>query len=244
MNTILPFVPKIVERTVSQVKIHNTLVDYHRDKLTHLTSKTPHFLCVCCENTYRNKAEAEKEECVRVRTLPDYTYNRHRQKNSFNWNFYSKTINVLDVRQSHVLKDVTRVTNELGDDIGFHGNGGNHRVERKARDYRPTMEYFLLNSWCSPELRGILPKFRPGREWARKHKHYPDFMLDGWGHKKSKVAQERRMYDACLVDEHSPVIRGKRSKRKLEAFRDESYAHRERTWKVKKVKKQWMTNLI
>lgn len=247
MHIVLPFAPKIVERTPSQVMIHNTVEDYKRDKTTYTTSRTPHFKCSACQQTYRSESAADNEKCLRRVVKTDYSYNRHRHGDKDRWWLpFSKNIETIDDTQPHSLIEVACVTNELGDDIGFHGiEAERHRAYMSVNrnyDRRPTMASFLLNAWCSPEVRGLLPVDRPRNDWLRRYKHYPEFMLHGWGYRKVRTTQEHRMYGACLVDEFSPKIRAKRHKALVTVY-DDIHAHRDRSWKRKKVKKQWMINL-
>lgn len=61
-----------------------------------------------------------------------------------------------------------------------------------------------------------------------------------------KTINERRQYDACLVDIDSPNIRGRRSKNSLPSNYDDIIVtvwDHAKNWKTKRVRKQWMINL-
>lgn len=252
MHNIAPFAPKIIERTTTRTVIYDTLEDYRRNRLTYLTSHNAHVKCVICEKTFRDAKSAGEQPCTTLRQLPDFTFNRHRARDNGTLFGFArwKTKTVIETRHAHALREVAVVTNELGDDIGYHDIDKRQReayLRGSGRtDFRPTMEQFLASSWCSPLLRGQLPAERDKAEandWCVRYRHYPRHMLEGSSWRCMRTTQERRMVDACQVDEFSPAIRGKRSKRNLPTQLDDFYPHRDRTWKRRKVKKQWMVNL-
>lgn len=77
-------------------------------------------------------------------------------------------------------------------------------------------------------------------DWMARWKHIPSYMH---GYRQLSTFQERKLYRACQVDDESPRIRGRRSPSNLPDSWDSHYICYQRTWKKKKVCKQWMVNL-
>jgi hypothetical protein len=98
-------------------------------------------------------------------------------------------------------------------------------------------------SWCSPVNRGLLWRDRIEHAHMARYKHTPVHLLDGWWYRHPRTQNERRQVAASQVDAFAPSIRGRRNATNLPCAWDDIGAHRARSWKQKKVKKQWMANL-
>jgi hypothetical protein len=216
LKEIPPFAPKVIERVFGNTVVHNTLDDYYRNRLTYKTAKAPRAFCHHCEKTYHSLVDAKNDVCRSWR--------------------YSTT------QDDHTLALVAQVTNELGDDFGFHVP-----PERRYVYKRSLMSYDnWMGSSVSPNNRGLLRLERTSnrsRRWVEKCKHFPDWLIDTRYYRSPKTLNERRQVDACKVDEHSPAIRGKRTKCNLPTSWDDRLVHFDRKWKRKKVRKQWMINV-
>jgi hypothetical protein len=216
LKEIPPFAPKVVERIFGNTVVHDSLDDYYRDRLTYKTAKSPRAFCHHCEKTYRSLADAKVDACR-------------------NWQYGA-------AQENHTLVLLAQVTNELGDDFCLYVV-----PERDYAHKRPLTSYERwMGSEISPHNRGLLRLDRTSnrsRCWMEKCKHFPDWLIDTRYYRSPKTLNERRQVDACVVDEHSPAIRGKRTKCNLPTSWDDRLVHFDRSWKQKKVRKQWMGNV-
>ncbi len=236
MYTVPKFVPKIIEYTPDEVFVHENMDAYLENYHTYATAKGAHLECRDCREKFRTRADANRKPCKTYRSVPDPEYKRKEGEGL--WASFcrrSKTVQV--VKHTHSLFVVARVTNELGDDLELYVKSPSSAHRRHLR----TTEQWLESS-ISPHNRGLLPHERNDGEYAKKHRHITPHILNRW-YRGVNTTNEHRQYAATLVDDNAPKIRGRRGRRGLPTAYDDQYVHIDRSWKNKKVRKQWKSNL-
>lgn len=151
-------------------------------------------------------------------------------------------VQYIETRKFHRIKQFGMLRNELGDTVEVRRETQQERIDR----YNQRRYEHWINGDNSPERRGLLQidrdklDYEQGFTWPYKHRHDKRHLRY---YRQLRTTNERRQYDACLVDENSPKIRGRRSKNSLPNSWDDYYRKPKFGWKAKKVRKQWMVNL-
>jgi hypothetical protein len=119
--------------------------------------------------------------------------------------------------------------------------------------YNPKAQHDLddfMMGFASPLHRGLLPRYRnkPGdANVFDTFRHLPHYRVDSYWLKKPKSTNEKRQYAAATVDNDNAsaqvTVRAKRHAHNLPNAWDDYYQTFQRTWKKKKVRKQWQANL-
>jgi hypothetical protein len=125
------------------------------------------------------------------------------------------------------------------------GDQNNDTAPSTPRSKSNFVEMWATLRWskCHPEDRGLLMLERDCHQHLARYKLYPKHYLFSNWERHPKTFQERRMAEANNLEELAPHIRGRRKVPSLFKCWDGQHAHRERSWKVKKVKRQWMLSL-
>lgn len=83
-------------------------------------------------------------------------------------------------------------------------------------------------------------------ESTQKPRRFYNTWRNGWWrshHRSPKTTNERKQYDACMVDEDAPNVRGKRRPSNLPNTWDDLMRHNDGCWKTQsKRKHQWKNN--
>ncbi|MCF2902048.1 hypothetical protein L1267_16860 [Pseudoalteromonas sp. OFAV1] len=235
MFEVTPFVPKIIEILPNgERNIFDNYESYKLNRTSFFVDKTPKYQCAHCENKFRTLGEAEESSCY----VSWFYYYRSqfpkRYLSDTDDDFNARVAKAKAIHSAHSLRIVSKVTDELGDPIDFNDYW-------KPRSIRTRYNWWM-DGRISPENRGVLEQQRLGNEWMKKFIHTPDHLIYKW-YRHPKSTNERRQYDACIVDDSAPRIRAKRGKSKLVTAWDDLSIRHLRSWKQRKVKKQYMVNL-
>lgn len=236
MYNVQPFVPRIKEITLDDVSTYASIEDYFSKRKVRSTGDKPAVKCSRCEKTYYSHKEAKNGDCVRLEYKPNYD-NRSKlleSKDSFEWYRTLNKAGYVVEPKGHSLYPIAKVVTELGDPVDFDAIRGSYK-------YTPWPGFYAKHR--DPENRGLLPFEREHNSYLARFKHYPAHVVFSNWHRKPKTLQERKFATDKSVCEFTPKIRGARSASSLPNAWDDKWAHRDRTWKRKKVKKQWMINL-
>lgn len=240
MYNVTPFTPRIVERTLAGVSTYKSVSDYLANRKIKLIGDKPAVKCFRCNQSFSSH-EAVNTTCVRLEYKTDYNINRSQLlaedtagSNTWTWiNHRHKNV-LVERPEGHGLVNIAQIQTELGDPVNLTVKDGEIHI-------RYNWSRFGSES-INPDNRGLLPLERSNNRYLARFKHYADHKLFSHWLRKPKTLQERKMAEAHALDEHSPAIRGRRKAKSLPNAWDDRPAHRERCWKVKKVKKQWMIN--
>lgn len=238
MHNVAPFEPKIFEHLPDGRRlVYKDYDDYIENRSTHLTGPKPAYSCAHCGQILDCDFKENHATCATL------YYKRLRAPIVID-RIDGETDEKFEERQRRVNQSHSRhvrgrlyakVTTELGDPVVL-----------KKPDYRrlSACERWERGSE-SPLNRGKLPLERTGNEWMRKFKFIPTERLVGrwFWYRSPRTTNERRQYEASLVDDFAPAIRAKRKAKRIVSAWDDIHNHYDRTWKNKKVKKQWMVNL-
>lgn len=215
--------------------------DYCKNHSKHQISKNHHLHCGGCGESHTFEHQFSTQCMRRV------SY----------WHFDEETgrMGVRHKLQAHPKGHEPKYSVVIRDEFGQVYEPG--YVAEKVAEYRlanhkqrhsyRAWDYWFNNSSNSPLNRGILPQFREVG-WYRynllnRYKHYPfHYAYSSW-YRHPKTMNEKRQYAAALVDLKEHNIRGRRHSNSLPNAWDDIHAHRDRTWKRAKVRKQWMVNL-
>lgn len=246
MVTIPPFAPRVRECTLSGTRTFASLAQYKQQRTTWRTGPKPGIGCRYCQAVFRTVEAAQETEChAQMRYVPDYTVTRRKSESLAAFLLNRRATRRIEVvyHTPAMLVDVARVETELGDDLALYAT-----PERACRtDYRPS-EAEWLSSSISPDNRGQLPAARNDVSWTYSRSPYlPAYVhTHGYIYRRPARMAERRQLAASAVDERVPVRRAKRADtalgKQVEMW-DERPVVMQRSWKVKKVRKQWMVNL-
>lgn len=215
MKTIPAFVPKIIEAHTDHNKVFDSLESWaNQFPINKIGISThAHFSCTRCNQKFNIKKQST---CY-------YS----------GWQLYYKALMVYKNKKEHDFKEYVSVRTELGDVL--------EPEELRGLCYKyKNRTYTDYVSWYDPSNRGKLKEERSDYQWVKKYTNYKSYLSI---YRNVKTTNERRQYDACTVDENSPLIRGKRSKCNIPNSWDDINHSLSKTWKNKKIKKQWMINI-
>jgi hypothetical protein len=254
MYDVKPFVPKIRVEFTDRVEIYNSIKDfnnnceipYRHDNFWWLnnhpsfTDKQPYVKCTNC-NIVHNKKSNFSKKCfqeVKIRCYEKNTY-----ENRPLWTPYSYKTIIVENKKGHNLIDVVRLSNELGD-LFPPPEPKKYHYKKRITSYED-----WLTSEISPNLRGILPIERErvrnkkhGNSWEYKYRHAIARRPINSYYRQVKTFNEHKQYYASMVDEYAPIVRGKRKPATIPCHWDDRYPHYDKSWKNKKIQKQWMIN--
>jgi hypothetical protein len=217
MKTIPEFVPKIIEVHTDHNKVFDSLElwakQFHINKVG--ISTHPHFYCTRCERKF-NQNQKEKSTCYCTA-----------------WQFFYKPSMGYENKKGHALKEYVSVKDELGDVFSPEALRELYYKYKKRK-------YVDNVPWYDPSNRGKLNIERSNTIWTKQYTNKSTFI---YMYRNVRTTNERRQYNACIVDENSPIIRGKRSKCNLVNSWDDLPFNLTKTWKNIKIKKQWMKNI-
>jgi hypothetical protein len=235
MYTITPFAPKIVERGPDTVQIFNTFEEYVAGRITWRTAATAYHECQRCHLKFNHAAHANATLCYQYVRVFDTTVKRRPDESR--GEFMDRRYRVEKVQAvRHRLTTFAKVTTELGDGLQLDVNPEHLR----RRTLRSTESW--MASRISPIYRGMLDVAR--NTYLQQYKHYTEQYLLRWNYRHPKTMNERRQAASATVDELAPAVRGRRTHHALPNSWNDRSIWLEKTWKKKKVKKQWMINIF
>lgn len=241
MYTVPPFVPAIIERLPESTRRHANVEAYYRDSVTAATAPNPGVRCRFCFNSYRS-TDAGLETLCSHRGLYQFTEVKRQEGESLvdylrrRWVHKEKTCR----HKPTDLIPVARVETELGDDLALYAATPRRTTARQVAESK---RRWWLASDIAPQCRGQLPLDRPSRHWTVKYRLYPSYMLyKGWVYRRPQSVAERRHLAAATLEAEAPRVRAKRGKNGLVDAWDDKPIPMVRSWKKKKVRKQWMVN--
>lgn len=222
MLDVNPFTPQIVERLPEgAVYLYPDLKTYWRDRRVQNTGGSPGWRCQRCGCYFHSEKAAYRADCTIERRVP-------RLDPSGGWAW-----NTMVEAGPHVLFVVAHVTTELGDPLP-KSTGPYCRWVYDAYAY-------WMESKSSPLNRGLLPALRVGQEWRLNYLHMPEHLVRR-SYRRPRTQQERREAAGWAVDDtpEMPAIRAKRQWGNLVSAWDDQWLPKNRSWKKKRVRKQWM----
>jgi len=226
MQNITPFAPKIIERTLFETNVYDSIEDYYSLRKVNNIAKKASSTCSLCGKTKPNKAHNNSLH-------KQNRYSIDNENNIFSLNtFY---LNSKPNCTNHNYIHTASVTNELGDDLKLY----------ESKDSAYNYNYFeaWLNSSISPDYRGIGIRERGESKYYSKLKHTPLFIIDSRRYRRTGLASEISKLIESSVDHLSPKVRGKRSSSTLKEAIYRACIHKERSWKSTKARKQWLVKL-
>lgn len=238
MIEIPKFVPKIIEEHYDHIVIYDTIEQWvaNRQKnVTYTYNSDLYVYCTRCASKH-HRIEQFNPHCMTWQSEIDHTVKKDDPL------YYTRRYKSVykPHPHGHSLKFNVNVRDELGDPVTIPETDPTWKWR-----WRGSFHWWMNESSCSPRNRGLLPvNYEVGGEYYRKYRHYDDHYVHSSWFRNIRTTNERRQYDACMVDEHAPKIRGRRSKSNLPNSWDDLHAHRDRSWKRRKVRKQWMVNLV
>lgn len=254
MIDIKPFVPKIYLEYPDHIVWYPSVDDYKesfskrsyyyaRDRIKY-TDSDPYYVCAKCELSHI-KASNFSPKCYVGHREIDWEATKN-ARNDNHWNYYRYKTVIREVPGGHSLVPVVKLRNELGDSVELYPQKSvaeQNRL-RDQRNYENWME-----GRYSPDNRGILESEqnrieaeKHGYKWSHDYRHAIARRPANSYYRQVRTFNEHKQYAACLVDEHSPAIRGKRKPSTIPCHWDDRYPHYDKSWKNKKVRKQWMIN--
>ncbi len=238
MYEVPVYEPKIIVRTPTQVRIFENLAAYIASPVKRKASASEAYVCRHCNARFLTLEQAIGSDCkhrLRQRDTPV----RQREGESDRMYYFRLRAREFVPHAREDFYEVAKVTTEFGDFLP---------ESAKPRPWGPRGRLTSVAAWmesdCSPYNRGVLPEEREYgfNRWLRKFKHQPGYVRSGYCYRQPKVMAERRSLEALKVEPDAPNVRGKRGASALPGEFDEKYVCLERTWKRKKVRKQWMVN--
>ena len=250
MYDIKPFVPKIYVEYPNKTVVYDTVKEYrsaqsNKTKNKKYTKGNPYYLCTVC-NLAQNNLVDYSSTCMVERRVPDYEL----RKNTVfpRWSYYPYKTIITENLEGHNIVPVARLRNELGDPVEAVV-----LLTEKQKILNSAVFNFKqwLKSSNSPDLRGLLPAERnridaernPSYGWQHKYRHAISNRPTNSYYKRIRTFNERKQYAASTVEEYSPKVRAKRNISSIPNDWDDYYPHYDKSWKNKKIKKQWMLNL-
>lgn len=221
MLDVNPFTPQIIERLPEGVvHVYPDVSAYWRERRAQRTGGSPGWRCERCGQYFHHAKAAKRENCTIERRFP-----RLDPLGGWVWN---TTVEA----GPHVLFLVAHVTTEQGDALPKPST--RHHWHHDA--YRYWME-----SSNSPLNRGLLPALRVGAEWRENYLHFQEHLVRR-SYRRPGTQQERRVAAGWAVDDtpDMPAIRAKRHWDNLVSAWDDQWLPSNRSWKKKRVRKQWM----
>ncbi len=255
MHIIPPFVPKVFIEYPDKVYYYNSLEEYKKhqpfnayffnQRNEQYTTGSPYYICRHC-NLKHPKVSNFSDKCFIERYITNYEKAKLLKVSPFNSDMLE--LKYVENKKGHELLPVVRLRNELGDDIALQTT---YSKKQKIEDNRQTMYNWWINGSSSPNNRGILQSELDRREaeaeecygWSYRYRHAIARRQRTSGYRRLRSLNEKKQYYASLVDEHSPNIRGKRSPRMLPDSWNDSWSHYDRSWKNKKITRQYMVNV-
>lgn len=235
MIDIKPFAPKIIERSINKKTVFNSFSDYLSFREFYVTAETPSVFCIHCRNTFFSIKSAESSTCYKYKSSLDTTVKRGDGESLYD--YIKRRYKTVKVVQEHFFEYAAKVTNELGDDLALYEKGNTKSCSKSSlRSFDSWM-----NSNSSPDNRGILLLNRESYFYSKRFKHYPLHYTTHYGYRKPKCLGVLKQF--AKDDTENKDMFSRSSKSQIRTAWDDLFAHRERSWKVKKVKKQWMINL-
>lgn len=215
--------------------------DYFQNRSGGKLSRNHHLYCVGCgeKHVYEHQFASK---CMR--TVSYWAWDEIPSRNIVKYRIQANPTGH-DLRYSVVIRDEFGHVYDPKDVINKREDHRRDTIRHRFQ-YR-NWEFWYNESSNSPRNRGLLPQHRV-TGWYRynlctKYKHYPFHYVDSSWYRHPKTMNERRQYAAALIDVNEFNIRGRRRPASLPTAWDDMYAHRDRTWKRAKVRKQWMVNL-
>jgi hypothetical protein len=255
MYYVKPFVPKIYVEYPTKTLVFNTieeykLVDTSENDFSYYGSKkytegNPYYACTVC-NLAQNKIKDYSPTCMVERKVPDY--NNTTSTTAPSWSYYQYKTVIVENTKGHNIVPIVRLRNELGDPVETSFPLTEKQKTRNLNSY--SYNYWIEGN-NSPELRGLLPAERnridaernPKYGWQHKYRHAIANRPTSSYYRRIKTFNERKQCHASQVEEYSPKVRARRNISGMPNDWDDYYPHYEKSWKSKKIKKQWMLNL-
>jgi Zn-finger nucleic acid-binding protein len=226
MHNIPPFDPAILEFLPDGLVRYENIADYALNATTAISANNPYFYCRHCEGVFFSRDAADAVICKVLR---------------YRYNFALRDIEPhFEVATRHNFITRAAVYTELGDRVTEAEISAQRALHRT-----PRLSYWARyrSSFNNPDERRLLPLEREQNAYYRPYKHYPSHVLFGGMYRSIKTTQARRHAAGAAADPEVPNFRAKRNATNLPSLWDDKVIHRDKSWKRKKVKKQWMVKL-
>ena len=225
---------------VYEYRANNIMVTYanltdwlnNREYFAKIDTK-PHAFCHRCRANYVAEGDLD---CEVITYLNDFTRK----------NVYGRGWGVKEVRErhdGHQLGYTIALRNDFGDVLD--PDWLREQIElHRCRSVSPSCFHASHVRKCHPDNRGVLPIHRAMGYYdhIRKYRHSPLHIIDTSWYRSPKTTNEKRQVAMATIDERAPCVRGARNFRGLANAYDDIHAYHERSWKSRKVKKQWMAS--